>query len=268
MRHIHIIPFLLAAGLCNLCFVACQEKPIPTFAPEDSAVAFHAQSYSFSFKGMTEDYRDVSLSVDLIGYCADYDREFKVETSEGTAQEGRDFTVVSSVLKAGEVKGEIVLRINHLPSDVERQDVKLRIVANDVFRDGPPAKTVALVSWSEEYVRPTEPVWRGWYTFFCHGYSKEYHKLLVNYFGEEVETFVSQQGPAKENPDLKFQMPTWWYTSSREFRNFIRKHDEAGTEPPYMHSEDYESYRSYIIPYGEGEKPEKIPTILETLNVL
>ena len=256
------------ACLCGILLTSCQEEPIHTYAPEDSAVTFHARSYSFSFKGMTEQYRDVSISVDLIGYCADYDREFKVEAAGESALLGRDFQILSSVLKAGEVKGEILLRVNHLPEGVERQEVTLSIVPNEFFRAGPPKTSAASVTWSEEYARPQEAVWRGWYTYFCHGYSKEFHKLMVAYFGEEVETFVTQQGPAKENPSLKFQMPTWWYTSTREFRNYVRKHDEAGTEPPFMHSADYEVYKSYLTPYGEGEKPQEIPTILETLNVI
>ena len=32
-------------------------------------------------------------------------------------------------------------------------------------------------------------------------------------------------------------------------------------------SEDYEYYSGYTIPVGEGKKPEKLPTILETLLI-
>ena len=251
-----------------LLLFSCQEEQIHTYAPEDSAVQFHGLTNSFSFKGMTEEYRDVQIPVDLIGYCADYDREFKVVAEDSTAVLGRDFTITSSLIKAGEVRGNICLRVNHLPAGVERQDVRLRIVPNEHFREGPPRYSVSDVSWSEEYVRPNPYVWRGWYLFFSRGYSKEYHRLLVSYFGEEIEHVVNQKTPANEDATLVYKLPAWWYSATREFRSFVRQHDDAGLEPPYRHSEDYELYSSYTQAVGEGNKPETPPTILETLNVL
>lgn len=251
-----------------VCCTACKKDPIRSFAPEDSAVVFNGRTNTFSFKGMTEEYRDLDIAVKLIGYCADYDREFKVEPEDSTAVFGKDYTILSSVIPAGAVRGFVRLRVNHLPEGVERQDIKLHIVPNDHFRAGPPAQQIADVTWSEEYTRPVPDVWRGWYLYFCHGYSKEFHRLMVAYFGEEIETYVNSQAPAKENPALHYKLPTWYYTSTREFREWVQKHDRENPGQPYRHSDDYEEYTNYAIAHGNGRKPEVIPTILETLNVL
>ena len=259
---------IIAISILALGCISCQKDPIRTYAPEDSAVVFNGTTNSFSFKGMTEEYRDLDILVKLIGYCADYDREFAVEVEDDTAVLGRDFTILSSVIKAGAVRGSIRLRVNHLPAGVERQDMKLHIVPNDNFRAGPPAQQVADVTWSEEYTRPGPDVWRGWYLFFCHGYSKEYHRLMVAYFGESIEHVVTQRAPANEDPTLTYKLPTWWYTSTREFREYVRKHDAEHPDEVYRHSDDYEEYMNQLVTYGEGTKPDVIPTIFETLNVL
>lgn len=266
MKRNIIITIIVLAACCFA--VSCQKDPIRTYAPEDSAVVFKGRTNSFSFKGMTEEYRDLDIAVNLIGYCADYPREFKVEAVDSTAVQGRDFTILSSVIEAGAVRGFVRLRVNHLPAGVERQDMKLRIVPNDNFRAGPPAQQIADVTWSEEYTRPGPDVWRGWYLFFCHGYSKEYHRLMVAYFGESIEHVVTQRTPANEDPTLTYKLPTWWYTSTREFRDFVRKHDIDHPDEVYRHSDDYEEYPGYGTALGNGYKPEMIPTIFETLNVL
>jgi len=264
MKRIVIIAYILLA----LGFISCQKDPIRTYAPEDSAVVFRGRTNTFSFKGMTDEYRDVDIAVNLIGYCADYPREFKVEAVDSTAVLGRDFTILSSVIEAGAVRGFVRLRVNHLPAGVERQDMKLKIVPNDNFRAGPPAQQIADVTWSEEYTRPGPDVWRGWYLFFCHGYSKDYHRLMVSYFGEDIEHVVTQLTPANGDPTLIYKLPTWWFTSTREFRDWVRKHDLEHPDEVYRHSDDYEEYTEYVVAYGNGIKPEQIPTIFETLNVL
>ncbi|MBO4557750.1 MAG: DUF4843 domain-containing protein [Bacteroidales bacterium] len=250
------------------CLVSCVKDEIKTYRPEDSAVVFHGRTNTYSFKGMTEDFRDIDVAVDLVGYCADYDRTFAVEVIDSTAVLGRDFTIISSDIKAGAVRGFVKLRVNHLPQGVERQDMKLKIVPNEYFRAGPPKNSIADITWSEEYTRPQPYVWRGWYLYFCHGYSKELHRLMVSYFGEEIETYVVQQAPAKEDPTLTYKLPTWWYSATREFREWVKKTDAENPSNPLRHSDDYEQYRTYTTAHGEGEKPDIIPTIYETLNVL
>lgn len=268
MKLIRTIIYLSLPISAVLLVSSCKKDSIQTFAPEDSAVVFRAPTNSFSFKGMTEEYRDLDIVVNLIGYCADYDREFKVESEDSTAVLGRDFTIVSSVMKAGAVRGFLTLRVNHLPEGVDRQDVRFRIVPNEHFRAGPPNATVANVGWSEAYERPAADIYRGWYNYFCHGYSRELHRQLVTFFGEEIETYVMSQAPAKENPELEFKLITWWYSASREFRAWIKARDDANPGNPLRHSDDYEEYRTYTTATGAGSKPEVIPTILETLNVL
>ena len=137
------------------CLVSCVKDEIKTYRPEDSAVVFHGRTNTYSFKGMTEDFRDIDVAVDLVGYCADYDRTFAVEVIDSTAVLGRDFTIISSDIKAGAVRGFVKLRVNHLPQGVERQDMKLKIVPNEYFRAGPPKNSIADITWSEEYTRPS-----------------------------------------------------------------------------------------------------------------
>ena len=222
-----LFPVLAVFGLA-----ACAEDEIKTYAPGDSAVIFHARSNSFSLKGLTEPYKDVTIPVDLVGYTADYDRPFSLEADDSTAVLGRDYTITSAVMPAGAVSSFIHLRINRLPDGVEERAMRLRIVPNEYFRAGIPKDSRSEIKWSEAYVRPDAYVWRAWYLFLSHGYSKDYHRLLVEFFGEEIETYVNTMAASRDNPALTYKLMTWWYQASRDFRDFVRRHDEANPGAP------------------------------------
>lgn len=258
--------FLACAFL--LAVASCAESQIKTFAVENCAVAFSSTTNAFSLKGMQEDTRDLAIPVDLIGVPVDYDREIELEMNDSTAVPGRDFTILSKTVPAGAVKGSIVIRVNKLSGDVEERAVRMHLVPNEYFRAGPPASAQTDVVWSEAYVRPRDPVWQYWYTFFCHGYSKDYHRLLVEFFGEEIETVTNKRTFADNDPSLVYKLPTWWYNANREFRDFVSKHDQANPGSPWRHSDDYEQYKGWGYERGAGQKPAVLPTILETLNIL
>ena len=256
---------LLAAALLA---ASCSKSEIAPYALEDSAVIFNSPSVLFSLKGMSEDTRDLRIPVLLVGVPADYDREIAIEAVDSTAVLGRDYTILSKTLPAGAVRGEIVLRVNRLTGGVESRATRFTIVANEFFRAGPPKSASADIEWSEAYVRPQLEVWRYWYTYLCHGYSKEYHRLLVEYFGEEIEKVTNNQSYARADETLVYKLPSWWYNASREFRDFVRNHDQMNPGDPWRHSDDYEQYSGYGVARGNGFKPETLPTIFETLNVL
>ena len=259
----YICVLMLACMLAS-----CAESEIKTFAVENCAVEFASITNAFSLKGMTEDARELVIPVDLIGIPVDYDREIALEIEESNAVLGRDFVILSKMIPAGAVKGSIIIRVNKLTEGVEERGVRMKIVANDFFRAGPPSSTETDVVWSEAYVRPKETVWRYWYTFFCHGYSREYHRLLVEFFGEEIETITNSRSYAENDPSLTYKLPTWWYNANREFREWVRNHDQANPGNPLMHSDDYEQYKGYLYERGAGQKPDRLPTILETIIVL
>ena len=256
---------LLAAALLA---ASCSKSEIAPYALEDSAVIFNSPSVLFSLKGMSEDTRDLRIPVLLVGVPADYDREIAIEAVDSTAVLGRDYTILSKTLPAGAVRGEIVLRVNRLTGGVESRATRFTIVANEFFRAGPPKSASADIEWSEAYVRPQLEVWRYWYTYLCHGYSKEYHRLLVEYFGEEIEKVTNNQSYARADETLVYKLPSWWYNATREFRDFVRNHDQMNPGDPWRHSDDYEQYSGYGVARGSGFKPETLPTIFETLNVL
>ena len=261
---------LYILALLSLLTMSCKVDDIDIYDMKDSAVVFKTRSVQFSMKGVTEEYATRTLPLDLIGQIADYDRKIDLkvkETSENTAVENTDFILGEAVMKAGEHVANVDLKIKKLSEGVENLNVTIEIIPNEYFRKGYPSTSQIIVSWSEEYVRPTsEAVWRWWYNFFCKGYSKAYHKLLVELFGPEIETYTNTASAAKEDPTLEYKLPSWWYAANAKLLDYVRKYDAEHPGAPLMHSDDFEAFTGYQTPVGSGTKPERIPTIYETLN--
>lgn len=265
MQNIRITTFcllvLIAAG--------CKKDDIKTFAVEDSAVNFRARSSSFSLKGITDDKTLLSIPVEVVGVPTDYDREISLDIKDSTAVLGRDFTVVSSVIPAGQLRGNIVIEVNALTEEVPDRACTFYIKPNEFFRAGIPNYQKSIISWTELYSRPPLYTWRYWFLYFCPAYSQSLHKIIVEEFGLEVEKYTLSTGYLKEDPTLIFKSPTWWYSANRQLREVVAEHDAANPDAPYRHSADYETFKTFAVPVGEGTRPEgPLPTILETLVIL
>lgn len=260
-----ILPIRLLTATLLLAAAACTRSEIQGFRLEDNAVCFQQVNNNFSMRAMTEDTRDLTIPVILIGQRVDYARPISFTRDDGTAVEGQDYTVVSAEVPAGAISGAIILRAKRLEG-VSEKSLTLTIHPNDDFREGYPGKMTATILWTESYERPLLPVWRYWWLYFSHVYSREFHQFLVNQYGEEVERYTNSQAYVKEDPTLVYKLPTWWFAINRELRETVRDHDLAHPDAPYRHSADYESFKSYTVPVGEGEKFEGTPpTFLETL---
>jgi len=262
---------IMAAAFAAFFSISCQEIEIPTYSMEDSAVCFAVTSSSFSMKGVTQEWVDVEVPVTFMGPVASYDRDFKVcvVDAEGcNAVEGVDFRITGHTIEADALNGSLSLQLKKFTGDVTSMRTVIAIEANESFQLGYPAYCKVIVQWSEEYVRPEEGVWRYWYTYFCHGYSRAFHQFVVETLGPEVELYTGAASYVKNNPDLTMKMPTWWYEASRTIYQAVREHDDANPGNPLRHSADYEGYTSYKTAVGEGVKPESVPTILETLETL
>ena len=261
----------IIAATCLILAASCKEIQIPTFQLEDSALCFATQSSQFSLKGVTDEWTEVELDVTLIGPKMPLDRQFSVRVadSEGnTAVENVDFKIKDHVIEADALKGRVTLLLKLFDEGTSKLRTTLEIVPDDSFNAGYPAYVKTIVEWSEEYVRPELGVWRYWYTYFCHGYSKALHEIILQCLGTEVEFYTGSASYSRENPALTMKMPTWWYEATRTIYQTVRDHDKAHPEAPLMHSDDYEAYDSYNTAVGEGKKPGVIPTILETLMTL
>lgn len=262
-KHIYILSLLLITA------ISCKVDDIKTFNIEDSAVVFTSESFQFSMKGVTEESISQDITLNLVGPLTDYDRTIDIKVNpeaNNTAIEGEHFELKTAVLKAGEHKASVEIIIKQLPDGIEKLNVGFCILPNEHFRKGYPKTTQTIVIWSEEYVRPAKvPVWRYWYTFFCRGYSKAYHELLINIFGNDIERVTNSAYSAKDDPELIYKPHTWWYAANAQITQYVRNYDEAHPDAPLMHSDDYERYAGFNVAVGNGTKPERIPTIYETL---
>ena len=262
MKRIHI---LLAAALT---LFACSKSEIPVYRLEDSAVCFQQVNNNFSMRNLAEPTRDLTIPVVLIGQVTDYARPLTVTRDDGTAVEGQDYSVVSAEVPAGSLTGAVVLRAKRLEG-VNEKTLTLTLHPNEHFREGYPSKLTARVIWTESYERPAMTVWRYWYLYISHGYSRDFHKFLVEQYGDDIERYTCSKTYAEEDPTLIYKLPTWWFNVNREIRETVRDHDLAHPDAPYRHSADYESYKGYGVPVGEGDKAEGLPpTFLETLTAL
>ncbi len=258
--------FHIAVAAIAILQISCAKDPVKEFSTDSSTVYFNASYNAFSLLGKSGDKIELTVPVNLVGPVENYDRPIDFSIKDSTAVQGKDYEILKAQVDAGSTSGSIVLSVNQLPDDVESMFTRITIVPNKYFPETFSSKRSAVVGWTASYARPKQTVWRYWYTFFSTGYSKNYHKLMIEEFGTDIERYTASQNYAKADSELIFKLPTWWYSATREFREMVRAHDAANPDSPYMHSADYESYDTYFVPVGEGRKPDKIPTILETLK--
>lgn len=263
----------LKISILIACFlaVACGKSEIPTYKMEDSAVCFYQVTNSFSLRGMTEPVRTISVPVTLIGQVAPYSRPISYTVEEVSATAGTDYTVVSAEVPAGALQGAIVLSVSKLPDDVDSREIKITIKANDNLKEGYRAYLMAKVTWTASYERPKEQVWRYWWLYISKSYSKNYHKILVDIFGDDIEIYTCSRKYVEEDPSLTYKITTWWMSANHDVVEYVRTHDLAHPDDPYRHSSDYESFKTYLLGVGMGEglaPGQTPPTILETLNNL
>lgn len=257
-------------------FFGCKSSDIIVFDVDDSAVKFKTQSFQYSLKGMTEQTRDLSVPVILVGPTTDYDRPISVSVTTNDlaepAVEGTDYTVLGGSIKAGELAGEFVLRVNKLSESSPKKELKISLQPNEYFRKGfinnTDSYSTATVAWSAEYVRPNDTyVWRCWFLYFSNYYSRAIHEVYVQVFGEDVEHYTRTSSVA-DGVEFIYKSPYWWYSASRTVRDYVRAHDAANPTEPLMHSDDCMQYSASATPVGAGVVPDPIPTIYETLIAL
>jgi len=257
-------------------FVACQDSDVKRYSIEDSAMNFGyvsvngvpvpSNTHSFSLKGMKADKDTLTVPLILVGPIADYDRPVTVKVYDkesDNAVEGEDFRLFDVVLKAGEYHTDLLIEVNKLKKEKNEIFLTVEIIPNEWFRAGYPDYQKATIVWSEKYVRPVEKVFREWYYFFCKGYSEREHELLVEFFGTDIELYTRYNDPSLINRNINF-----FYAANHDFRDWVKAHDDANPGNPYMHSDDFETYPRYTTPRGEGDKPARIPTIYESLEIL
>ncbi len=270
-RFIHAIFILTVVTVVAATFGSCKKSEIPAFDISDSAVYFSSTSNAFSMRGMTEETADLSIELKYIGPVTDYDREVAlriISEGEDAAVVGIDFTVKSSMVPAGALEGRVVLEARKLDDSTPRKSVVLEVVPNENFGVGFKAYASTTVTWSEEYVRPLEDVWKNWYNYFSPYYSRAIHELYIETFGEDIERYVLSPSLPNEENGYIYKSYTWWMSASRTLREKVQQHDRENPDSPLMHSDDCMYYKSYEVAAGAGEVPSRIPTILETLEVL
>ncbi len=249
---------------------ACGKSEIPVYRLEDSAVCFPQITNSFSLRGMTEAERTLTVPVTLIGPAADYIRTLSYRVEPVSATEGTDFTIERAEVAAGALSGSIVLKVKKLSDQTPSRSIKVTLLPNEYFREGYPAYLTAHITWTETYERPQEGAWRYWYLYLSNTYSRNWHKLLVEIYGDEIEQYTCGRAYERDQGFI-YKLPTWWMAANHEIRDIVRKHDLEHPDDPYRHSDDYESFRSYTLPVGGGvplEPGQTPPTILETINSL
>lgn len=266
MRRKALLLSLWAVSLLS----ACSELEIPVYQEKDSSLYFSSLVQEFSLKGNAEPEVELSVPLIMTGPVCDYDRPVSIEvvdTTINTATVGLDVTIEEAVVRSGQSKGFVKLKVKNLGADVPSKRLMLRIALNEFFQRPYANNTSSEIVWTAEYARPSiETVWKSWFYFFSPSYSKAYHKLLVDYFGPDLEK-SSYESKAIKDTTLIYKAQTWWYSASRDFYQFVKEHDQANPEEPYMHSSDYEKYSRYTLPVGQGDKPETPPTVLSTLLV-
>ncbi len=255
----------------SLVSIGCKKDDIKPFLIENSSLYFSGPKTIFSLVGKNGDEYDLKVPVYLTGCLSEEERLISLKIQDSTAVQGRDYNVLNSKLDKGADIGYVVLRVKKLAPGVTRLSTRLTLVPNHDFRGGMNMGAnvqSTLVTWTEEYTRPDVPSWRYWFLFICKGYSRNFHKIMVDEFGTDIDHYTNSVGAVKKNPEYIYKSASWWFSASRSIRETVKAHDASHPDSPMMHSDDYEEYSHYNVAVGKGNKPNNIPTILETLNVM
>lgn len=262
---LYIPLFIIAAAL-----VSCKELEIPVYQEKDSVVFFQKKSIEVSLKGNTDPEPEIKLELSLFGPVCDFDRAVGLEFPDSSyvdAKEGVHFDLVRAIVPAGAMKGEVVLKVKQLTEDVPSHTIAINIVNDETFPHRLKDQSFIKLTWSKEFVRPTNQyAWQSWFYFLSTSYSRAYHELLYNYFGPEIEYSGYTNGALRDENTI-YKGQNWWFSASRDFYAFVKEHDLANPDTPYMHSSDYEVYNSYLQAVGDGKKVDTPPTILSTLII-
>ena len=220
------------------CALSCTKDNISSYSIDNSAVVFESASFQYSMRGIKEDEVEINVPLVLIGPLADYSREVtvKVNTEEGFAVQGQDFSVLSASIPANSGSGSLTLKVKNLPDGVEQQMTKVEIVPNQYFRTGYPDRSISTVSWVDTYTRPTQLVWRSWHLFLSRHYSKRFHEFVLDVLGQEAEKSSHASIAAKEG--LILRNVDWWYVANRLLREKVKEYDDAHPGDPLRHSRD------------------------------
>ena len=253
-----------------LLLAGCAKSEIPVYKLEDSAVAFQQVTNNYSLRGMTEPERIINVAIQLIGPASEQARPIAIEIEEVSAKQGVDFTVESCEVAAGALAGNLALKVKKFPEGVTSRSINVTLLTNEYLKQGYKPYLTANITWTDSYERPMEQVWRYWWLYLSKAYSRNYHKLLVEIYGDDIEKYCCSRSYA-EQYDLIYKLPTWWFSTNHELTEIVRKHDLANPGDPYRHSSDYETYSGFTKPVGSGDglkEGDIPPTILETLNNL
>ena len=123
---------IMAAAVCCL---SCTKSEIQTFRVEDCSVSFNGIENSFSLRGWVGEYKDLHIPVRMLGIPVDYDREITLDIKDSIAT-AADYQVISSVLKAGEMKTDIVVRAKSLEDNVEQFGLNNVTIIDHVDEEG------------------------------------------------------------------------------------------------------------------------------------
>lgn len=244
---------------------ACQKQEIMPYDVDDSAICFGTSQIQFSLRYYSEAEPTLKVPVRLVGPVTDYDRTipFKiVESSENNAAEGKDFSIDSALVRAGETSGAIYMKVAALEGQDSRR-TRIKLLPSDDFTREFDSNSTADIVWTAGYTRPESYAWRSWYLFFSPYYSAAFHKVVCECLGDEVDMYTHFSGGRNEGYTLKVN--TWWYSANAILRNFVASYDKEHPDEPLMHSPDVMRYNSQYAESGTGTVPTTIPTIFETL---
>lgn len=248
-----------------LTFAACTIDNVEPYKVEDSAILFKDGSIRFSLRNYKEADPVLAVPVNLVGPATDYERKIYyeiVDSTANTAFEGKDFQIDSAMIRAGELKGFIYLKVAPLMGD-NVMTTTIRLLPSDDFHYEFKKNSLATISWSNGYTRPESYVWRSWFLLFSPYYSTAYHKIVCDCLGDEVDQYTHFGGGRNEGYTLK--AITWWYAANRALRDYVEKYDAEHPGEPMMHSDDVLFFTGQYVSVADGIKPETVPTIIETL---
>lgn len=270
INRLYVLGSIMVSGL----FMACADEEVEFYSAENGALDFAVSRVEYSYAKDTEKGdRVLQVPVNVVGPAVDYDRKmsFRVVTDSCQNVSDGDYSIADTcVVKAGELTANIDVQVHYTEDLADTSKLlTLQLLENEYFGIGLPASNMADVYWTDLLVRPHQAsVWRAWWYFFGRTYSRNFHQVIVEALGEEVETyyFWSVAGIADEHPEfVRMTNQAWWYAANRKLREYVANYDAAHPDAPLMHSDDAEYFSSYSLPVGSGVSRADY-TIAETLD--
>ena len=229
--------------IASLGFYACEQEDI-MYYEGGNAVHFIKTSQEFSFLTQLDaESAILQVPVRLVGNVPEEAITFSVEVvndAEYTTATADQYSILETVIPAGEVQGYISLEVKNpekLNLDTKTLHLRLKLVSNEAIKAGGWMDYLVVdVLWSSDVVKPK--TWGGMRWFLLNDYKEYSSNLYRAYIAATGCTEMYYSLGGLHDPELgRYWTQEECFVKAKQFGDWIRKWNEEHAPEVYCHDD-------------------------------